>query len=326
MADQELTLLEAAKLMPAGQARGIIGTYAMGSQILMAAPIIPLESGNIYPWNVESQLANETASKAVRDVNADFDATMGTVATYDSQLKIYGGKVKVDRYIQTTMAPSVQFQRSSQIKSAARQFTIDCFEGTGATRLKGFDLYIDNEPAYKNQNVDAGTTAHGDLATTDMLDEMISKVQIIPGQSYFYMNDVLTRRFKKLNKGNVSDEYNTVYNADQFGYFGGQYSGIPIVTMMDGKSKDMLSTTRTDASQGANADTCAIYLVTWGVEQAAIVASSQTRGANGIPIPDLLGQGDGTNFNYERLEWYVTVVPHIPRCVCRLDHVKNAIK
>lgn len=311
-----MTLLESAKQMEPSRRRGIIQIYAENSQPMMVAPVVNTEGKASYTWSIEDALAHTSGGK--RNLNADFTASQGRVKPYEADLKIYGGKIQVDRYIKFHSPASMNFQESSQIRSHAREFTVDVFEGAGGTSLRGHRHWMLNDAAYSGQQVNAGTTASGDLLTTTMVDELESKVDLIPGRSFYYCRDIVARRLRYISKGQQSNEQRMYYTKDEFGSWAWRYDGIPIVVLKDGKGTDLLSTAEIDGA-ATNSDTCSLYLITWGEEMAALISSQ-----NGS-TPDVVIEGDGTNYTYERLEWYVNMVPHRPRCMGRIRYIKNAV-
>lgn len=329
MADQEFTLIEAAKAEKPSAATGYIGIYAEAYQPNYVAPVQP--SDRIYAWNVEDDLPY-TGSTGSRLIGSDFDATQGNFKPYESEVKAYGGKIKVDEYILDNMPMSVPRQEASQVRAFARKQFIDTFQGSGSADLRGIRDYLggDSEtrpaaliaPGYENQVIDAGSTGSGDVLTLDMLDDAIARVIMMPGQTFIYCNDIITRRIMKLNRGNDSSGYNVNYMPDEVGRFDATYRGIPIVTTRDGKNADLLSTTEYDAT--SNQNTLSLYVVTWGVELATYFSTNPT-GVAGVPMPMVMEQNDGSNYMYKRFKFYIGFAPQQPRCVARLRGLKNAL-
>jgi hypothetical protein len=270
-----------------------------------------------YTWKIEDDLS-WTGSTGKRNINADFTASEANVKPYETNVKIYGGKIQVDRFIQYHSPASVAFQEASQVRSYARELTIDLFEGSGGTALRGIRHWLLNDSAYSSQQVSAGADASGTLLTTSKVDELESLVDVIPGQSFFYCRDVVARRLRYISKGQQSNEQRMYYGKNEFGMWSWMYDGIPIVVLKDGKGTDLLSVTEIDGAADQS-DTCSLYLVTWGEEMASMITSNSTS------APDVTMQNDGSNYNYERMEWYVGSVPHRPRCVGRVRYIKNAV-
>lgn len=310
--DSAITLLEAAKLLKPSYITGVLEIYASAYHPMTVAPV---KNAFLYHWTLEESLAHTSGGK--RNVNADFTATMGTAAPYESQCKIYGGKIQVDDYIKDNMPESMEFQQMNQIKSLAREFTVDLFQGTGGTSFRGIQDWISNDIAYQGQLVNAATG--GALLTETMLDELASKMTIISGRTFIYCNDIVFRRLK-----NVSRTTSTMqYIPDQFGYFSNTWNGIPIVVLQDGKNAQLLSETEADGA--GNSDTTSLYMVTYGEEMFCLHSSNPDIAPNGVPLPKFKIQNDGSNYTYERMDWYVNTIPHVPKCIGRLYHINCAV-
>ena len=330
MADTIMSLVEAAKAEAPSTKTGYIGIYANAYQPNYVAPV--QKSGRVWDWTVEDSLPH-TGSSSSRAIGSDFDATQANFKPYESKVKAYGGKIKVDRYIKYNMPESMPRQQESQIKAFARSAFIDTFEGTGGSAMRGIRHWLGGDattysalaiaPGYENQIVSAGATSGGVAISLDMLDEAISKVDVRPGKTFIYANFVLVRGIQKLNRGNVSAGHNVVFDPSQIGTFSMVYDNIPIVQTTDGKNADLLSTTEYDYSNGVQT-TMSLYIVTWD-DDAATYFSTNPQGISGVPLPILDNDGDGSNYQYERFEFYVGFVPQIPRSVVRLMNLKNAL-
>ena len=328
MADQVLTLVEAAKAEPASQATGYIGIYAEAYQPNYVAPVLP--SDRTFVWDVEDDLPY-TGTTGSRYIDADFDATQANFKHYETDVKAYGGKIMADEYIIDNMPMSLPRQRASQVRAFARKQLVDTFQGAGGADLRGIRDWFGGDVAsngrviaagYENQEVAAGTTANGDLLTLDMLDDTIARVDVRFGQTFIYCNDIITRRIGKLNRGNDSNGYNVNYSPAEIGRFDLNYKGVPIVTLRDGKNSDLLSATEYDNT--TNQTTMSLYVVTWGPEHATYFSTNPT-GVAGVPMPQIMVQNDGSNYMTERFKFYIGFAPQQPRCVARLRKLKNAL-
>jgi hypothetical protein len=318
MADQELTLLEAAKLEKPSYAAGLIGTYAEAYPNFAVAPIVP--SDRIYSWDVEDDLPY-TGSTGSRLVGADFDSSQGNVKPYASEVKAYGGKIQVDEYIEDNLPRSVAAQEIMQLKAFARKAFIDTFEGAGGADFRGIRDWLLYDSAFSGQTIDASGSSQA-IITLDMLDELLSKMVITPF-TQIYANPVVLRLINKLNRGNVSEGYNVVRNDAQVGVPLRTYNGIPLIPTSDGKNTNLLSTVEPDYA--TTATSCSLYCVTWGMEGAIYHSSNTTRGANGAPVPQIVRAQPGTNYNYTRFKYYLGFAPTTVRCVGRIRYLKNAM-
>jgi hypothetical protein len=315
-----MTLLEAAKQMEPSRKAGIIQLYAEAYHPLQVAPVIGTGGRSSYTWSIEDALAHTSGGK--RNINADFTASEGQIKPYETDVKIYGGKIQVDRYIQYHSPASVAFQEASQIRSNAREFTVDLFEGSGGTSLRGFRDWMLYDGAFSGQQVDAGSSASGDLLTTMMVDDLLAAMDVVMGKTYFYCTQTIANRLRYISKGQQSNEVHMFYTLGQFGQWDSAYASIPVIVLKDGKGTDLLSAAEIDGAT-SQSNTCSFYAVTWGEEMAALV-SSNSAGVGGFPMPMITKMTDGTNYNFEAMEWYVSAVPHRPRSIGRIRFIKNS--
>ena len=305
-----LTMLEAAKTLPPGFDRGVIQTYATSYHPMTVMPLITDPTG-IMKWNLEYQLPY--SSGGVRNINGTWTSTSAQVNPYVENFRIYGGQCQIDRAIAATNVNRVALERESQIKAMGRRFAIDLFEGTGGTYIRGFADYLDNDPAFANQTIDVGTVGAGGTLMTDNLDKLLSKMTIIPGSTFIYCTQTQALRIKKLARGNsaTSDTaYRLNFSPEQFGYFSGDFGGVPVIHMIDGKGNDLLSTTQGEGTSST------IWCVTYGPQ---MVSGLQVKAPEVIP----LNQADV--YNYFDLEWYVAAAPGAIRSVARLRYVEETV-
>jgi hypothetical protein len=315
-----MTLLQAARLMEPSRERAIIELYASENQILAAAPVI--STGPAHLWKVEDALPYSTSATGTRAVNGDFTASTGRTKRYEGKVKIYGGKIQVDRYIEHNYPQAVVADEVMQIKALSRQMFIDCFEGAGGQYLRSLSNWNTTDSAYTGQVVNAGATTTPVVVTVDKVDELLSKIKIIPGRTFLYMNDYPCRKILKDTKSTTYPGIASSYTPDSLTGMGGVYTGygpaVPIIVTQDGKGANMLSITEDDYS-GGGANSQSIYAVTWAEDAATLFSS------NSQSIPQLLTKTDGSNFNYEVLEWFLGLAPQFPRCQAQLKYVKNAL-
>lgn len=315
-----ISLLEAARGMAPSRDRAIIEIYSRENQILSVAPV--MATGPVHYWKVEDQLAYSTSATGTRAVNADFTASQGATKGYEGKVKIYGGKIQVDRYISANYPQSVVFDEMMQVKSLSRQMFKDVFEGTGGQYLRGIADWVTNDSAYTGQVVESGASTTPVVITVDMVDELLSKIDIVPGKTFIYMNDAPLRKILKDTKSTTYPGVASSYTPDSLNGMGGVYTGfgpaIPIICAKDGKGANLLSITEADKSSSGT-DSQSVYAVTWGEEMSSLFSS------NGSAIPAIQRKADGSNYEYEVLEWFVGLAPQRPRSVGRLKFIKNAL-
>ena len=314
----DMTLLEAAKLMPASPQRGVIQTYAEASKVLDIAPVIGV-SGKDFPWSLETSLP-WTGSSGVRDINADFTASYGVVNKYSSETKVYGGKVQVDKKIVVEAPDAVAFQEAAQIRALSRQLDIDIFEGAGgvSNNLRGLQYILENFEDFDSQTVNAAASNTATI-TLDMLDEVIGKVNV-SNMTRIYANSSVIRTINSLSRTQTSGQMDVTRNLNQYGVYSTTYNNIPMIAMQDGKNANMLSTTQTD-KDGNESDAQSLWIVTWGPENVTLFSSNSTRVANGVPVPNVEIETDGSNYKYYRVEWYVGLAVQAIRSVGRIRYL-----
>jgi len=304
------TLLEIAKTMPKSQATGIIMTYATTYQPLMALPLISEPNGT-HKWNVEIELPY--TSGGTRLVDGSWTNTRSNISTYSQDFKIYGGQIKIDNALSTLSPGKIPQEIESQTKAKARIFTKDMFIGTEGASLRGIKDYLDNDPIFVNQTIDIGTTSAGGVLLTDHMDNLISKINRVPGRTYIYCTQYAELRLRKLQRGSAvtSDvPYNLVYNQAEWGTFSGSYDGIPIVTLKDGKGDDLLPT------DDGNGSCSTIYLVTYGPE---LFTGFQ------VAAPKIRPLTQADVYEYTSFEHYVGTAVKAIRSIARLRYVSNTI-
>lgn len=305
-----MTMLEAAKTIKNPKERGIVMTYALAYHPLTAMPIETEPTGQ-FRWNVDEQLPY--TSGGTRAINGSWTATRANVAPFSSTAKIYGGEVKVDRYINEVNPGRVAHEKQMQIAARAYMWTKDMFEGAGGNDLRGIKDWIDNETLFANQNQDLGSSSAGYRLMTDDLDKLLSMLDVVPGRTFIYCSDNIGLRCRKLQRGNQATGdigYLNQHQPSQWGYFSGNYAGVPIVVLKDGKGTDLLSTTDGDGSSTV------VYGVTYGP---SAFTGFQTSGPKVIPLTN------NDVYNYFDMEWYVGIVPQSIRCIARLRYVKNSV-
>ncbi len=314
MATGNVSLLDAAKNMPDSREKAAILTYATTSHVLTHMPIESQPNGT-KKWKVQADLAYSTSASAYRNIGSQFTATKTPTQPFAANIKVAGGRVQLDRALKTLAPANIAVERTGQLAANARQITIDVFEGGGGSAIWGIDNWITNSTIFASQSMNMGTASAGGLITEDGLDELISLQNVIPGQTFMYMNDAPARRVKKLSRGQGTPAsggyiYNVNYRPEEFGFFAGMYDGIPIIPMKDGKGTDMLSNVEGDGSSTT------VYMVTYGPDNYT--------GFQAAPMK-FIDMTEISVLEAFDLEHYMNAVPQSIRCVSRMRYVKNAV-
>lgn len=305
-----ITLLEAAKTMPASQATGIVMTYASAYHPMLAMPMITEPQG-VHSWNVENVLPYTTGG--TRLINGTWTATRSDVSAFAETFKIYGGEIQVDRAIAKVNPGKVPQEKESQTAAKARIWTTDFFSGTGGQSLRGIDDWLTNEPIFANQTFNVGTASAGSVLLTDHLDRLLSLLNVVPGRTYIYCSDNLSLRASKLGRGGTvaSDtSYNNNFRPEEWGFWNGNYRGVPIIPIKDGKGTDLLSITEGDGSSST------IYGVTYGEN---MLTGFQ------VDTPDVIPLTQADVYNYFDFEHYVGIAPKAIKSIARLRYVSNTV-
>lgn len=293
-----LTLIEAAKLEQDALRRGVIQTFAETSPVLEDLPFSEVQ-GNSLKFNLESKLPGV----AFREVNDGYLESTGEVRQGSETLKIYGGTIDVDRYIQQTRG-SLNDQRAVQtrmkVKALSLGFTRTFFLGDSAADANSFDGLAKRLPA--EQVLEAAT--NGAALTMDMLDELIDKV--VGGPDVLYMNRKVRRQVTKLARNSAILRV----GVDDYGKQMVAYDGVPIkIIDADEQGKQILDFTET---QGTSSKTSSVYAVRFGAEE---YVGGITNG--GIQVVDAGLLSDPPVYR-TLVEWYVSVVLYNPQAAARL--------
>ena len=307
MPSGQLTLLDTAKTLPEGPVRGVIETYASAYHPMTVMPM-PEAMGGQWKWDLENELPYTTGG--TRAINGSYSATKSQISPFFENVRIYGGQVKVDQALVKINPGKVAQERMSQIKAKARRFTIDMFEGASGNALRGIADWLDNEEVFANQTINIGAASAGGTLLTDHLDELLS-LMATTQNTYIYCSRQAHLRIKKLSRGtNATNDisFQNRFSPEQWGYFGGQYNGVPVIPLIDGKGNDLLSTTDGDGSSTR------IYCVSYGPE---LFTGFQTGTMEVKP------KGDSSVFNYFEMEHLVGTAPQAYRCIASLRYVDN---
>lgn len=304
-----LSLLDIAKTQADGFTKSVIQTYASAYHPMSVLPLLPAVGGR-HAWNVEYQLPH--TSTGARNFNASFSATRMAVSPFGENVKLYGGRIQVDRAMLKISPETLGQQRLGQIKAKAYCFTKDMFEGAGGTYLRGIKYWLDNETAFAAQSTSIGTASACSALLTDHLDILLNDLAVIPGQTFIYTTNNLALRVRKLSRGNaVANDvpYNVAYTPRDWGLALAAYNGVPVIPLVDGKGSNLLAVDDGDGECGV------VYGVTFGTEMFT--------GFQQGP-PELHNMTQADSYEYHELEHLVGTAPRSLRCIARLRYVTDA--
>jgi hypothetical protein len=302
----DVSLLDVVKTMPASPERALLMVYTLSSHVLMTMPIANV-AGGVDKFSMGLHLPYTGSSSAYRNFGAEYTATKTPTQKFTSSVKIAGGRVQADRALDKINPGEKSTQIKGQLAAQALQVTKDIFEGAGGTYLYGISqLIAEATLPYTAQIVDASNA----VITPDLLDEALSKHNIIQGQTYIYMNQAPFRKIKKDSRGNVVASYNIPYRPEEYGHFAGVYDNLPLIITKDGKGVDYLSN-----ATGSGAST-SIYIVTYGADN---FTGFQTGPAEILNMDAI-----SVNKAFD-LEWLIGTAAHSTQCITKIKSVKNAI-
>jgi len=260
----DINLIDVAKSMPKGKERSAVYTYADATHVTARMPMEM--SGPVKSWKIVNDLPYTTTATATRSIYGEFTATKALEQPFNSNEKLYGGRVQYDRYLKRiNPASTVASQQKSQVKGFAHQFTKDVFEGAGGVGIYGIQYMIDNIDIYKSQiryaGDETGNASTGGTLTQNDLDVALSIHNKIPGSTYIYCTRTVDLRIKVMSRGAggaaAFDSQALRYNMSEFGKWSHMYDDVPVVPLVDGKGDDLLSTTSSISN---------LYIVTYGEE------------------------------------------------------------
>jgi hypothetical protein len=157
------------------------------SSAWLASLYLETIAGNAYAYNVEGALPGV----AFRGVNESFTPSTGIVNPAVEALRIAGGDLRYDNFLERTMGSSRRaLDENMKIKALAAAVTTKLVKGDSTSDPREFDgLQARITGA---QLIAAGTTDNGDALKLTVLDDAIDAV---PGANAIWLSKSLRRRF-----------------------------------------------------------------------------------------------------------------------------------
>lgn len=301
-----LTLLEAAKRLPAGEVvrRAVIETFAMETDLLSVLPF-----DNI-PGNALKYIQEETLPGiGFRGVNEGFTESTGVLNPQTENLVIMGGDLDVDNFILRTMG---QLQRSSQeamkLKALSHTFSHTFIKGDSEVTPKEFDGL---QKRLGGAQVISNNTGADDPLHLPKLDELIDAVD---QPTHLLMTKAMRRRMTQAARDQDVGGFIT-FEPDAFGRKQMVYQGLPIL-IADGNG-DLFATLAFDEATtlGGGSGT-SIYCLALGEGMLQGIQNAS---------PDVrdLGEQDSKPVMRTRVEWYPGMVLLHPRAAGRLRDIQD---
>lgn len=297
-----LTLAEAVKRDPAETHRNaIVEIFRKTSGILDLIAFKDIQ-GNAYEFPREATLP----TVAYRAINASFTESTGTLDRPRVSLKISGGDLDVDTFIERTVEGARAAHEMMKAKALARLWELKFIKGDESTDPEdpdGLQELITGGQIIANH----ATAAPLSLAK---LDEAIDAVD---SPTAILCNKAMRRRITAAARV-ASVGGNVEFTQDSFGRRQAVYNDIPIVIV----DPDAHNTAILDFSE-ANSTT-SLYIVSFGADETENVYGIQ----NGMMDVRDLGELDSSPRFRTRVEWFSNFVLPKPRSAARLSAVTDA--
>jgi len=171
-----ITLPEAAKLdRDRGNTvrAGVIEIFAQRSPLVRVLPFEDIP-GDSLSYDVEGALPGV----AFRNVNEAFTPTTAVINPAHEALKIMGGEIQVDTFIQATRPSAAGRHLVMQIKSMADKAQYTMIKGNNATNAKEFDGLERRLVIGGAQVIDNSATDGGGALSIDKLNEAIDATEM----------------------------------------------------------------------------------------------------------------------------------------------------
>lgn len=301
-----LTLPEAAKV---ARNQGndllayVIEIFAMRSPLLRVMPFQDIVGPGLI-YNQEGALPGV----AFRNVNEAYTPSVGVINPATEQLKIAGGEVQVDKFINRTMPGARAQQEAMQIKSLADYVQYRLIKGDSSASIKEFDGLQRRIPIGGTQAVSNGSTSGGDALSMAKLDEAIDTTE---GATHLLMLKKVRRGMTTYLRGSASIQQ----TRDEFGRQLTSYAGLPIL------EADAFGVTagldNSEAATGGGTTATSIYVMRL---EPGYYSGIQN---GGMQVTDL-GEMQSTPAFLMRLEWYMAQAIFHPRAVTRLHSILSS--
>lgn len=277
-----LTLATAQNMTQDVLVQGVVETLIKESAVLRYLPFMEL-NGSGLTYNQEATLGSSTWY----GVGDNWVEDAMTVVPKTASLKILGGDVDVDNFLEQTFRDPNMLKAEAinrKAKAVAYEFNNAFFNGSGAG----------NQPAGLNLLITSGQTfslgANGGLPTLDDFDRLLDMVK--PGKAdCLFMSKRTRRLLKKLRRdgGNILET-----DVNKFGQRVEFYDGIPI------EVDDNIPDSYSAGTAGNTASR--IYAVRFGYLEGLVGLM------NGLIQVEDVGKLETKDATRTRLKWYVGLV------------------
>lgn len=268
-------------------------------------------AGNAYAYNVEGTLPGV----AFRGVNESFTASTGIVNPAVESLRIAGGDLRYDNFLERTMGSARRsLDENMKLKALAAAVTTKLVKGDSVTDPREFDGL--QARITGDQLIAAGTTDAGNALSLAILDEAIDAV---PGANVIWLPKALRRRFAAAAR-TASVAGNIDFTQDTFGRPQMTYAGIPLLAAYpENDGTDPLAFDEAGDVKGTPAGTSSASLY---------VLRTGPGGVFGIQSRPMevrrLGEMHDEPMQVTRVEWDIGMVVENGKAAARIGGISNA--
>jgi len=268
-------------------------------------------AGNAYAYNVEGALPGV----AFRGVNESFTPSTGIVNPAVEALRIVGGDLRYDNFLERTMGSSRRaLDENMKIKALAAAVTTKLIKGDSTSDPREFDGL--QARITGDQLIAAGTTDAGNALSLAKLDEAIDAV---PGANVIWLSKALRRRFTAAAR-TAAVAGNIDYTQDGFGRPQMTYAGIPLlVAYPENDGTEPLAFDEAGDVKGTPAGTSSTSLYVLRVGPGGVF------GIQSAPMSvRRLGEMHDEPMQVTRVEWDLGMVVENGKAAARIGGISDA--
>ncbi len=306
-----VTLMEAALAGDADpKQKNIIQLFTQISPVFDSIPMTKID-GRVYPYEREAAMP----SVMWRAVNQAYNESTGSTTPFAENLKIVGGEVKVDAFIQRTKPSGrrdeLRKQMKMKVRAAANEWDRAFFEGSelvDVNEMVGLRSRITG-----NQLINMG----GAAMSLPKLDEALDAVPF--PNKHIYLNRTLRRKLNALLDA-ATGSRRIEEDRNQWGMQIERYGGATLhVVEQSGDASTILGF---DEDNGGGANTASIYIVAYGDD---LVHGIYNNGDEGdLIIVQEFGELETEPRYMVRFEGYYGLAIEHPRAAARFYNITNA--
>lgn len=302
-----MNLVEYAKGLEPGLAKGVIELYAKTSDVLEVMPFKTVTGPYQY------QLEGTLGGIAFRGVNSSYTADTSVENPQVEPLFIAGGDADVDMFLLSLDPTRRGRETAKKLKSQARVITNAVLKGDNTASPTQFDGLQRRIKSTGSQFFTNNVAAGGGPLSLSMLDATIDQVQ---EPTHIIMNRDLRTKFNAAIR-NQTLSGNMRLDKDSFGRPQMTYNGLPILVGYEaGPDSKILPFTEV-ATGGGGAVTSSLYVVSFKEGNVCGIQLAPPR------VEDL-GELQTTPAKRVRCEWYAGMVVENPYAAARLTSITNA--